>query len=373
MTASGSAEEVNYATTALSLLILLTRIVLWVWRRERIDTSFILVVTSVLVVIARIVANALYLKYGNAADVIKHAGYFDEGNLRDVKLGSILVLVARALITTIIWLQVSILLLFYTRITYGVGWVAWVVKITWAAVAVTYVGNILITFLECRPISLYWQINPDPGYCVQANGQLLSQTISNIVLDIMLIVIAYPIVGLRKRTVAEHVTLYTLFALGTFCIIISIIRVVSVRDSGSSQVIRSLWASVQMLVSTFVANAPNVYGSVRALRRKRSTANSTLAPGYGLSTVRNNHARHGFDETWMKMDDNDYISLAANSQRCIRPLPPATTFYDDQTAPAPYSHPSPIDQDIHASDRPSRLNDTTTSSRGQSPETAPPR
>ncbi|KAI0858870.1 hypothetical protein F4860DRAFT_505130 [Xylaria cubensis] len=351
MTTSGSAEEVNYATTALTLLILLTRIALWVWRRERIDTSFILVVTSVLIVIARIVANALYLQYGNAADVIKHAGYFDEGNLRDVKIGSILVLVARALITTIIWLQVSILLLFYTRITYGVGWVARVVKITWAAVAVTYIGNILITFLECRPISLYWQINPDPGYCVQANGQLLSQTISNIVLDIMLIVIAYPIVGLRKRTVAEHVTLYTLFALGTFCIIISIIRVVSVRDSGSSQVIRSLWASVQMLVSTFVANAPNVYGSVRALRRKRSTANCTLAPGYGLSTVRNNHPRPGLDETWMKMDDNDHISLAANSQSYIRPLPPATTFYDDQTAPAPYSHQPPIDQDTHTSDR----------------------
>ncbi|KAI1750553.1 hypothetical protein F4782DRAFT_532455 [Xylaria castorea] len=370
MTAQGAAEQVNYATTALTLLILLTRIALWVWRQERVDTSFILVVASVLIVVARIVANVFYLKYGNAADVIKHASYFDEGNLADIKTGSILVLVARALITTILWLQVAILLLFYTRITYGVGWVAWVVKITWATVAVTFIGNILLTFLECRPISLYWQITPDPGYCVQANAQLLSQTISNIVLDILLIVIAYPIVGLRKRTIAEHVTLYTLFALGTFCIIISIIRVVSVRDSGSSQVIRSLWASVQMLVSTFVANAPNIYGSGRALRRKRSTATSAPAPGYGLNTVRNNHARPGLDDTWMKMDDNDFY-LTPNSQSYIRPLPPATTFYDDQTAPAPYSHQQSLKEGVHARDRPGGLNNTAASSGVQSPETPP--
>ncbi|KAI0487782.1 hypothetical protein F4859DRAFT_510351 [Xylaria cf. heliscus] len=373
MTSAETADQVNYATTALTLVILLTRMVLWLWRRERIDASFILVAVSTVIVIARIVVNEFYLKYGNAADVIKHAGYFNEQNLADVKTGSILVLVARVLITTILWLQICILLLFYTRITYGVNWVAWVVKITWVTVVTTYIGNILITFLECRPITLYWQVTPDPGSCVQAYGQLIDQTISNIILDILLIVIAYPIVGLRKRTVAEHITLYTLFALGTFCIIISIIRIVSVHDSGSSQVIRSLWASVQMLVSAFVANAPNIYGSVRAVRMKRSSAGSTPAPGYGLNTVRNNRARPGPDETWLKMDDNDYIALTPNSQSYIRPLPPATTFYDDQTAPAPYSHQPSLEDGTYDSEEPRRSNITAPSSRVQSPEIPRPR
>ncbi|KAI1119818.1 hypothetical protein F5Y10DRAFT_283761 [Nemania abortiva] len=347
MTDSEQAEQVNYATTALTLLILLTRISLWPFRRERMDASFVLVVTSVLLVVARIVTNFFYLKFGNASDVIKHADYFNTANLDGVKTGSILVLVARVLITAVLWLQVCILLLFYSRITYGINWVAVVVKITWATVVVTFVAVVLITFLECRPISLYWQITPSPGYCLHAYAQLLTQAISNIILDIMLIVIAWPIVNLRKRTIAEHITLYTLFALGTFCIVISIIRVVSVHSSGSSQVIRSLWASVQMMVSTFVANAPNIYGSIRALRMKRSTANSVPTHAFGLNTTRNIRGRPGID-SWLKLEQNDYIALATNSHSYIRPLPPATTFYDDQTAPSPYSHHSDVEEGLEA-------------------------
>ncbi|KAI0437877.1 hypothetical protein F4803DRAFT_126011 [Xylaria telfairii] len=372
MTSSESADQVNYATTALTLLILLARITLWLLRKERIDTSFFLVVASVAVVVARVVANAFYLKYGSAADVIKHGGYFNEEDLPDIITGSVLVLVARVLITTILWLQICILLLFYTRITYLVNWVAWVVKLAWITVAITFIGNISLVFLECRPISLYWQVTPDPGTCVQAYGQLLNQTISNTILDILLIIIAYPIVGLKKRTVTEHITLYTLFALGTFCIIISVIRVVSVHDSGSSQATRSLWASVQMLVSTFVANAPNIYGSVRALRVKKQNANSAPGPTYGLSTLRKNRARHGLDETWLKMDDNDYFALAPNSPSYIRPLPPATTFYDDQTAPAPYSHQPSLEEGIYGGGEPSRSHIRTASSRVNLIETTPP-
>ncbi|KAI0401625.1 hypothetical protein F4802DRAFT_600786 [Xylaria palmicola] len=360
MAASGPAENINYVTAALTLLILFTRIILFLYRRERVDLAFFLVVTSVVLVVARIITNAYYLRYGNASDLIKHADYFDEKNLADVRTGSILILVARVEILAILWLQVCILLLFYARITYGVSWVAWVVKATWAAVAVTFVGNVLLTFLECRPISKYWQVAPDPGYCVHAYAQLFNQTISNVLLDVLLIVIAWPIAGLRKRTVAEHVTLYTLFALGTFCIIISIIRVVYVRGSGSSQLIRSLWASIQMLVSTFVANAPNIYGSVRALRKKRSTAEGgTPPPTYGLGAARNKRPRSGL-ESWIKIDDHESIALAPNSQSTIRPLPPATTLYDDQAVPAPSSHPTSLEDSIHTLNEPSgsRLADT---------------
>lgn len=354
MAGAGPAEQVNYATSALTLLILTTRIALWIWRRERADASLLLVAASVLVVAARIVANSYYLAYGNAADANAHAdSYFDPSNAQAVMTGSVLVLVARVLVTTILWLQVCILLLFYARITYGINWVARVVKITWVAVAATYVAVTLVTLLECRPLKLYWQVTPDPGRCARAYAQLLTQTLSNIALDVLLIVIAWPIAGLRKRTFAEHVTLYTLFALGTFCIVVSVIRIVSVRDSGSSQVVRSLWASVQMLVSTFVANAPSIYGSVRALRLKRPVAGGGGASG-GMGAQHypggSHHepgtaARRAGQDSWLKMDDHhdegDSIALTARAtqrQSYIRPLPPATTFYDDDTAPEPYSH-----------------------------------
>ncbi|TGJ85552.1 hypothetical protein E0Z10_g3230 [Xylaria hypoxylon] len=335
---AGAVGPANYVNSALTLLVLTTRIILWKWRREPIDPSFVLVVVSVVVVIARIITNVYYLKLGNADDVRKHADYFDESNLEYIKIGSILVLVARALVTVIIWLQVCILLILYSRITYGVNWVGWVVKITWATVAITFFAIIPLTFLECRPISLYWQITPPPGQCVRAYGQLLAQTIGNIVLDILLIIIAYPLLGIRKRTVAEHVTLWTLFAIGTFCIVISIIRIVSVRDSASEQRTRSLWASVQLFVSTFVANAPYIYGSIRAVRKKKSTAENSAPPvGYRLSTIKKNRTRPASD-SWMKMDDDDDVAMTSSRQSYTQPVPPATTFYNDETAPAPYSH-----------------------------------
>ncbi|KAI0190848.1 hypothetical protein F4808DRAFT_398806 [Astrocystis sublimbata] len=368
MTASGPAEQANYASTALTILILLTRISLWLWRRERIDISFILVVLSVVVVVSRIIVNAFYLRYGNAADVIKHAGYFDEKNLADVMTGSILVLVARVMITTILWLQIVILLIFNSRITCRVNWVAMVVKITWGLVAISYVANVLTVFLECQPITLYWQVTPDPGTCVKAWGQLYAQTISNIVLDVLLIAIAYPIVNLRKRSIGEHLTLYLLFALGTFCIIISVIRIISVRDSGSSQVIRSLWASVQMLVSTFVANAPNIYGSIRAVRMiKKSTANSGPTPNYGLNSSIHNRSRPGPHDSWMKMDSRDNISLSPVSPSYSRPHPIDTTLYDDRTALSPHSHQFDLEDSIPR-DGPSRSSIAVASSRTQSPD-----
>jgi hypothetical protein len=134
-----------------------------------------------------------------------------------------------------------------------------------------------------------------------------------------------------------------MFALGTFCIIISIIRLVSVRDSDSSQTIRSLWAAVQMFVSTFVANAPHIYGSIRAMRtkrrngtymaRRRSNTNNRIS-GHVMSR----RAQPDID-SWLKMDDEHLVpSALAAPAYMLRPLPQATTFFDENTAPAPYSH-----------------------------------
>jgi hypothetical protein len=186
---SVSAERVNYATTGLTLFTLAARAVISVCRRERLDASFFLVTASILGVVARIVLNIYYLNYGNASDALKHLGYFNETNLQDIRTGSILVLAARVLITTVLWMQISILLLFYSHITFIFSWVSHIVKLAWATVLITYVAVILVTFLECRPVTLYWQVVPDPGYCVHAYAQLFVQTGSNIFLDVLLVII----------------------------------------------------------------------------------------------------------------------------------------------------------------------------------------
>ncbi|KAI2605443.1 uncharacterized protein GGS25DRAFT_430662 [Hypoxylon fragiforme] len=296
------AQRIGYANAALSIVILAIRLLTSRWRREPIDRSFFLVLLSMLVIIGRVICNNFYLNFGTANDALHNTLYTGHYDAHRLKIGSILVLVARVLLTAALWLQISLLLLFYSRITSGITWAGRLTSVAWATTGLTFIAIVLATFLECRPINLYWQVDPDPGYCVRAYVQLLLQTIANMVLDLLLLAIAYPLICLRKRTVSEYISLYTLFALGTFCIVVTVLRGVLIFNEDSSQTTRSVWASVQILVSCFVANAPTIYGSVRVARRRRSGQRSTPRQNTASSEPLSRATRTQ-RESWMKIDE----------------------------------------------------------------------
>ncbi|KAI1778776.1 hypothetical protein F4818DRAFT_229213 [Hypoxylon cercidicola] len=328
------AEQVGYACAALSVFILCCRIVISRWRREPVDLSFFLVLLSMIIIVGRIVTNNFYLRYGNANDVLHDPNVPDHEDPSRLKVGSILVLLARVLLTAFLWLQIGLLLLFYSRITSGITWADRLAKLAWITTLLTFAGIVLATFLECHPIELYWQVDPDPGHCVRAYIQLLLQGIANIVIDILLLTIAYPLVCLRKRTLSEYISLYTLFALGTFCIVVTIIRVALIFNEDSSQTTRSVWASVQMFVSCFVANAPTIYGSLRVVRRKRSGQRSAPSCANGELSAR--PSRPGRD-SWIKMDEE--IALRPTIPRTLT-VPPAAILCGTNITPA--LHPIPL-------------------------------
>ena len=147
------------------------------------------------------------------------------------------------------------------------------IKLTWTTVAATFMAIVLATLLECRPFHLYWQITPNPGLCVKSYIQITLQCASNVVLDLMMLVISWPILRVKGRTWQDQLRIGALYLLGTFCIIVTTLRLIFIYDSGSGQSTRSLWASIQMVVSTFVANTPTIYGLLRTKPRdQRSEA-----------------------------------------------------------------------------------------------------
>ncbi|KAI1372452.1 hypothetical protein F4677DRAFT_449355 [Hypoxylon crocopeplum] len=333
---SQEAQNVGYACAALSVIILASRLLISRWRREPVDTSFFIVVLSMLVIIGRIITNILYLRFGTANEVLHGDQFSDDIDSPRVKVGSILVLLARVLLTAALWLQICLLLLFYSRITSGISWADRLTKIAWITVGATFVAIVLATFLECRPINLYWQVDPDPGTCVRAYVQLLIQGIANIVIDLLLLAIAYPLICLRKRSLSEYISLYTLFALGTFCIVVTVMRVVLTFNEDSSQTTRSVWASVQMFVSCFVANAPTIYGSLRVVRRKRSGQRSALGYANGEPLSRPSRPER---ESWMKMDEEIALTETVPEARdAIVAPPPAIISYDDYISPTSHPH-----------------------------------
>lgn len=269
MFTADQARHANYACAALSLLILATRLAVSRLRQRKLDLSFYLVISSICVVTARIVVVYFYLLYGTASDAIAHADYFDTHDMSTVKKGSILSIVARILIAATCWLQICLLLLFYSHIISGVRWIEHMIRITWIAIGTTFIAVVLTTFLECQPFRLYWQVEPRPGKCVKGYIQILVQCITNIVLDLLLLAISYPILFCKNRTWSQHTRVAILFILGTFCIIVTSLRLASIYANNSAQPSRSLWASVQMVVSTFVANVPTIYGDLQVTQRKK--------------------------------------------------------------------------------------------------------
>jgi hypothetical protein len=266
------AGDSNWACAALSIVILLTRLAVYRNRQNAFDVSSMLCVASILIVSTRIAVNYYLLKDGSANTPLSGSpSNFTAQDYAAIKTGSILAIVGRLLITTYYWFQVSLLLLFYSRIVYQERWITNTIRFCWFTIFASYVAVILTTFLECRPFRLYWQLTPHPDGCVRAYVQLFTQGTANIVLDLILLVIAVPLLlNWRNRTLSENLRIGLLVMLGTLCIIVTCIRLAYIHGADSAQVTRTFWASIQMLVATFVANAPTIYGSLKLMRRRKS-------------------------------------------------------------------------------------------------------
>jgi len=270
MITAQDAKLANWICASISIVILSVRLVATRYRDKAFDVASALVAASLAVLVVRIVVVYLYLLYGTSNDVLYGSKtYFDESDLANIKAGSILSLIARLLITTFYWLQICLLLLFYSSIVRDFHWIN-TIRTCWLLIVTTYVAVVLSTFLECHPFRLYWQIDPNPGQCVRAYVQLFMQGISNIVLDLFLLAISFPMLSMRNRTWAQSARVSGLFVLGFFTIIVTCLRIAYIHAENSYQPVRSFWASIQMLTSTFVANAPTIYGCYQIVRRRKS-------------------------------------------------------------------------------------------------------
>jgi hypothetical protein len=270
------AKTANWVSIGLAIVILLVRFICGQhYRKSSLDITTGVVLASIAILIARIVISNFVLEYGTADDILlQGATHYESLDLDKIEAGTILSLVSRLLITTVYWLQCILLLLFYTRILAHIHWVKLCVRVTWVVIGGSYVAVVFATFLECRPFRLYWQIQPDPGSCVQAYVQLFVQCICNIIIDLLLLAISYPVLRTRGHKWSQKCRIALLYLLGSFCIIITCIRVAYIHGSNSAQPARSFWASIQGVISTFVANAPSIYGQLKLKMRQKSQSSS---------------------------------------------------------------------------------------------------
>ncbi|KAF7552717.1 hypothetical protein G7Z17_g4128 [Cylindrodendrum hubeiense] len=87
------------------------------------------------------------------------------------------------------------LLGFYSRFVDILPWGKRVVNALWIFIVVTFIAVLATTLSECRPLSLMWALNADDDRetCHRAVGQLILMAICNIISDVALILLPFPI------------------------------------------------------------------------------------------------------------------------------------------------------------------------------------
>jgi hypothetical protein len=127
--------------------------------------------------------------------------------------------------------------------------------IRWFLLA-SFIGVVISDIAECRPCYRYWQVVPDPGpQCRQGFAELITMGAFNVITDLLLIIFPIPIIIISQMSFKRKLQLTGLFGLSVIPIITTLIRVPNIIDRQGAQNYRSLWASIEILAATGVANA----------------------------------------------------------------------------------------------------------------------
>lgn len=120
----------------------------------------------------------------------------------------------------------------------------------------TFIAVVISDLAECQPFNHYWQVLPDPGgQCRQGYANLITTGVCNVLTDLLLVVLPVPIIIMSQMSFTRKFQLVLLFSMSLLIVAVTLYRIPKVVDAQGSQRLRSLLASIELLVATGVANA----------------------------------------------------------------------------------------------------------------------
>ncbi|MCJ1408806.1 hypothetical protein MMC19_002882 [Ptychographa xylographoides] len=268
---------VSWWCTGFALTIILVRICGRYIRTEKLFMEDRIMAWSIIPLLARMAFVHVVLRWGTnnaittglSADDIYHR-----------EIGSKLVLPARILYASFLWIAKLTISEFLKRLYQGVWKRSYEVGlhvIRWFLL-LTFLGVIVATLAECQPFTHYWQVVPDPGpHCRQGYAQLLTMGVTDTITDLVLVCFPIPIVIMSNMRLKRKISLVLLFGLSAILVAITIYRMYGTIQRQSNQQYRSLLASIEILAATAVSNAV-VLGSFirdRGVKKQRFKFGST--------------------------------------------------------------------------------------------------
>lgn len=229
--------------------------------------------------------------------------------IRRRTIGSGLVLASRIFYSATLWVLKNTILEFFKRLT-GLTWSRTYsngVRAIRCVLGATFVAILISNLAECQPFSHYWQVLPDPGgHCRQGYANLLTTGVCNVLTDLLLVLFPVPIIISSHMTLKRKIQLVLLFSLSLGVVAVSLYRVTHVINAHGSQQLRSLLASIEILVATCVANAL-VLGSFvrdRGVKKRKYKYGSIAAESvHGTETVIRSRRPTVAGRTWGSDED----------------------------------------------------------------------
>jgi hypothetical protein len=171
-----------------------------------------------------------------------------------------------------LWLLKVVTLEFFTRLVglSGKKRYTLLLRVIRISLAVTFLAIVIADLAECQPFAHYWQVVPDPGgRCRQGYAQLITATAANVFTDLILVVFPVPIVVRSRLSRGRKALLVMLFCLHLFTVLVAVYRVPEILREGGYQATRTMWASAEILMATFAANALTIGTFVRDTGAKK--------------------------------------------------------------------------------------------------------
>ncbi|KAH6606012.1 PTH11-like G-protein-coupled receptor [Trichoderma cornu-damae] len=262
---------IHWLFSILALLIMGVRLCGRKYARQPFNTGDYLTMAACVCALTRLGLIHIVLTWGtnNISAAERKVHHFTSQEIYRREVGSKLSVANRVFYNSYLWLQKLVLMDLYRRLILNLPYEKWLIRSYLFVLFATYAVVQVLTFSECRPFYLYWQVVPDPGPCAQAQLQLVVLGVLNIVTDFMLLVMPIPVIIKLKAPTARKAQLLTLFTLGIFIIAITIIRLPINSSHPYSQVNRTTWASTELLTAAIVVNAPTLYSFWNTRQREK--------------------------------------------------------------------------------------------------------
>lgn len=286
-----------WVCTLLSILIMLARLVLGRWCKKKFDVADLLTCVAIFFSVARIAFTHVIIIWGtaNISPSLGEAGLLELGSerVREREMGGKFTLVARCLYILQLWIQKSVLLSFYAGMLKDISWGKKTVRPFWALLAATFIADIVVTFTGCHPFDHYWKVLPQTDRCTEAIVQLFIVGGTNILTDVLLIILPIPVLWGVRINWKKKAQLGFLFSVGFVIIAVTAVRLPRTLDNATSETNRITWTTGEFLAATFVANAPTLYSFRQRFRQKaprvrqfsRSGPHIRHTPDFGGTTL----------------------------------------------------------------------------------------